>query len=61
MQMVEPTDLAWHNGKIIQQTEAAPSIASYSLHLGVGVFDGIRAYWNSGHYYLHEVDAHIRR
>ena len=40
----EPAAIAWHNGKLVEREQAAPSIASHSLHLGVGVFDGIMAY-----------------
>jgi branched-chain amino acid aminotransferase len=57
----EPAAIAWHNGKLIEREQAAPSIASHSLHLGVGVFDGIMAYWNSDHYYIHRLDAHLDR
>jgi branched-chain amino acid aminotransferase len=29
--------------------------------LGIGVFDGIRAFWNGDRYYIHALDAHIDR
>lgn len=57
----EATPLAWHNGRLVQREQAAPSIASHSLHLGIGVFDGIMAYWNSDHYYIHRLEAHLDR
>ena len=57
----EPAAIAWHNGKLVEREQAAPSIASHSLHLGVGVFDGIMAYWNSDRYYIHRLDAHFHR
>lgn len=57
----EAAEIAWHNGKLIQREQAAPSIASHSLHLGVGVFDGIMAYWNGDHYYIHRLEAHLDR
>lgn len=57
----EPALLAWHNGKIVEREQAAPSIASHSLHLGVGVFDGIMAYWNGDRYYIHRLEAHLDR
>lgn len=44
----EPSPIVWHNGKIISLEQAAPSIATHSLHRGIGVFDGIMAYWNNG-------------
>ena len=59
--MLEATEIVWQNGKIIPREQANPSIASHSLHLGIGVFDGIMAYWNHGHYYIHEVNAHLTR
>lgn len=57
----EPAAIAWHNGKLIEREQAAPSIASHSLHLGVGVFDGIMAYWNGDRYYIHRLNAHLDR
>lgn len=57
----EATAIAWHNGKLVEREQAAPSIASHSLHLGIGVFDGIMAYWNGDHYYIHRLEAHLDR
>lgn len=57
----EPSAVAWHNGVIVPREASAPSVASPSLHLGIGVFDGIRAYWNRDHHYAHELNAHVRR
>lgn len=59
--MFEVAQLIWHNGRIIPHEQAAPSIASHSLHLGIGVFDGLRAFWNGTHYYIHALDEHIAR
>ena len=53
--------LAWHNGNLVPREQAAPSIASHSLHLGIGVFDGIMAYHNQDHYYIHRLSAHLDR
>lgn len=52
---------AWYNGAISPLETGAPSIASISLHLGTGVFDGLMAYWNDDHYYLHRAEAHLDR
>lgn len=57
----EATPIVWHNGRLVEREQAAPSIASHSLHLGIGVFDGIMAYWNSDRYYIHRLDAHLNR
>jgi branched-chain amino acid aminotransferase len=52
---------AWFNGEITAREAGAPSIASISLHLGTGVFDGLMAYWNDGCYYLHRAREHLER
>ena len=52
---------AWHNGTIGEREAGAPSVASISFHLGTGVFDGLMAYWNGDHYYLHHVEDHLVR
>lgn len=57
----EPAAIAWQNGKLVEREQAAPSIVSHSLHLGIGVFDGIIAYWNGDHYYIHRLEAHLDR
>ena len=57
----EATPIVWHNGRLVEREQAAPSIASHSLHLGIGVFDGIMAYWNSDRYYIHRLEAHLNR
>ncbi|MEH2206888.1 MAG: aminotransferase class IV [Nostoc sp.] len=59
--MFEATPIVWHNGKIVPREQADPSIASHSLHLGIGVFDGITAYWNGDHYYIHRLIQHLER
>jgi len=59
--ILEATAIVWHNGKLVEREQAAPSIASHSLHLGIGVFDGIMAYWNGDHYYIHRLEAHLDR
>lgn len=52
---------AWHNGAIVPRERASPSIASISLHMGTGVFDGVMAYWNDDHFYLHAAREHFER
>jgi branched-chain amino acid aminotransferase len=61
MVLSKATELAWHNGEIIQREKAAPSVASHSFHLGIGVFDGLMAYWNSDHYNLLRISEHLDR
>jgi branched-chain amino acid aminotransferase len=52
---------AWYNGEIRSREDGAPSIASASFHLGTSVFDGMMAYWNLDHYYIHRGEAHLVR
>jgi len=52
---------AWHNGEIKEREAGAPSVASNSFHLGLGVFDGMMAYWNRDHYYIHYGEEHLIR
>jgi branched-chain amino acid aminotransferase len=59
--MIPVTELAWHNGRVVPLEAAAPSIASISLHMGTGVFDGLMAYWNNDHFYLHKGREHLQR
>ena len=54
-------ELAWLNGKVVDIEDASPSIASNSLHMSTGVFDGLMAYWNDDHYNLHRASEHYRR
>ena len=49
------------NGRIGSLEQGAPSVASISFYLGTGVFDGMMAYWNEDHYYLHRVEEHLVR
>ena len=57
----EATPIVWYNGRLVPREQASPSIASHSLHLGIGVFDGIMAYWNGDRYYIHRLEAHLDR
>lgn len=59
--MTRASEYAWSNGSIDHRESGAPSIASISLHLGTGVFDGLMAYWNRDHYYIHRGEQHLAR
>jgi branched-chain amino acid aminotransferase len=52
---------SWFNGQIGPREQGCPSVASISFHLGTGVFDGIMAYWNEDHYYVHRGEEHFTR
>lgn len=53
--------VSWCNGEIRSREDGAPSVASISFHLGTGVFDGMMAYWNRDHYYIHRAEDHLVR
>ena len=59
--MTQASKFAWCNGEIRERENGAPSVASISFHLGTGVFDGMMAYWNHDHYYIHRADEHLVR
>ena len=59
--MTEASQHSWFNGEITDREAGAPSVASVNFHLGTGVFDGLMAYRNSSHYYLHRAEAHLVR
>src|SRR5271165_2063702 len=59
--MTHASRYSWHNGSITEREAGAPSVASISFHLGTGVFDGMMAYWNRDHYYLHRGEEHLVR
>jgi branched-chain amino acid aminotransferase len=58
---VEVSKHSWFNGVVTNLEAGAPSIASINFHLGTGVFDGLMAYWNTDHYYLHHDVEHFDR
>jgi branched-chain amino acid aminotransferase len=58
---MRPSEYAWLNGEIVPIVEASPSIATNSFHMATGVFDGLMAYWNDNHHYLHFGEAHYER
>lgn len=51
----------WLNGEIQPSANASPSIASISLNIGTGVFDGMMAYWNEDHYNIFRPQEHLER
>lgn len=51
----------WLNGEIRDARDASPSIASISLNIGTGVFDGMIAYWNEDRYNVFRPQEHLER
>ncbi|MEO7430220.1 MAG: branched chain amino acid aminotransferase, partial [Acidimicrobiales bacterium] len=41
---ITPTEKIWMNGELVAWDDARIHILTHSLHYGMGVFEGIRAY-----------------
>ena len=41
---ITPTEKIWMNGELVDWDDARIHILTHSLHYGMGVFEGIRAY-----------------
>ena len=57
------TKFAFFNGKIVPIEQANINVRSIILHYGIGIFEGIRAYWNDDEKkgYLFRVKEHYKR
>ncbi len=59
--MSELLPLVWLNGELLPAGATSPSIASISLHMGTGVFDGLMAYWTGAEHLLFRANDHFSR
>jgi branched-chain amino acid aminotransferase len=60
--MVEKAKYIWFDGKLIPWDEARVHVLSHSLHYGLGVFEGIRAYQcHDGRTAIFRLSEHIQR
>lgn len=51
----------WHQGELVPRDELSCRVATYSLHYGFAVFEGIRAYETRHGASLFRLGAHMRR
>ena len=42
--MVQPTKYIWMDGELVSWDQAQVHVLSYTMHYGLGAFEGIRAY-----------------
>ncbi|HLI45098.1 MAG TPA: branched-chain amino acid transaminase [Acidimicrobiales bacterium] len=56
-----PTEKIWMDGKLVDWHEAKIHVLTHSLHYGLGVFEGIRAYPTSAGPGVFRLSAHIHR
>jgi branched-chain amino acid aminotransferase len=60
--MVEKAKFIWFDGKLVPWDEAQVHILTHTLHYGLGVFEGIRAYLcHDGRTAIFRLPEHIRR
>jgi branched-chain amino acid aminotransferase len=58
---ITPTEKIWFNGELIPWDEARIHILTHTLHYGMGVFEGIRAYETDDGPGIFRLTDHMRR
>jgi branched-chain amino acid aminotransferase len=58
---ITPTEKIWMNGELIPWDEARIHVLTHTLHYGMGVFEGIRAYETAEGPAVFRLTDHIRR
>lgn len=58
---LQKTEKIWMDGQLVDWDEANIHVLTHSLHYGLGVFEGIRAYPTSAGAAIFRLSAHIRR
>jgi branched-chain amino acid aminotransferase len=61
MPHVEPTAKIWMNGELVDWDKAQIHVLTHSLHYGMGVFEGIRAYETSNGPGVFRLTDHMNR
>ena len=61
MSMADRDGLIWFDGEMIPWREANVHVLTHSLHYGMGVFEGVRAYNTPGGTAIFRLDAHTDR
>ncbi|MGA0272663.1 MAG: aminotransferase class IV, partial [Ilumatobacteraceae bacterium] len=58
---ITPTPKIWMNGELVAWDEARIHVLTHTLHYGMGVFEGIRAYSTSDGPAVFRLTEHIQR
>jgi len=58
---ITPTPKIWMNGELVAWDEARIHVLTHTLHYGMGVFEGIRAYGTSDGPAVFRLTEHIER
>lgn len=61
MSMSDRDGVIWYDGKLVPWRDATTHVLTHTLHYGMGVFEGIRAYPTSAGTAIFRLDAHIDR
>ena len=59
--MASETKKIWMDGKLVDAAEAKVHVLGHTLHYGVGVFEGIRAYATAGGAAIFRLPEHVAR
>jgi len=61
MTMADRDGFIWHDGKLVPWREATIHVLTHSLHYGLAVFEGIRAYRTEVGTAIFRLNEHIDR
>ena len=59
--MADRDGLIWYDGKLVPWRDATTHVLTYTLHYGVGVFEGVRAYMTPLGTAVFRLEDHTRR
>lgn len=61
MSMADRDGVIWYDGELVPWREATTHVLTHTLHYGMGVFEGIRAYPTTDGTKIFRLDAHVER
>ena len=61
MSMADRDGVIWYDGKLVPWREATTHVLTHTLHYGMGVFEGVRAYMTSKGTAIFRLQAHTNR
>ena len=59
--MVNISKYIWFDGKLLTHDKAKVPVTSHAIHYGTSIFEGIRAYWNTGNLFIFRLNEHVKR
>jgi len=59
--MIEKTKLIWQDGKLVPWDDAKVHVATWSLHYGLAIFEGMRAYEGKNNTFIFRLEDHMKR